>query len=101
MGIVSELFPARSSIFHHAAHRIASALEYLQFKRLQRVRLDETHILHRDILELCCCVLGHRLNPGRQPWKKRYIELAARLGFARFDKTFFKTAYRKITTLQP
>jgi len=62
---------------------------------------EETHILHRDILELCRCVLGHRLNPGRQPWKKRYIELASQLGFARFDDTFFKTAYRKITTLQP
>ena len=67
----------------------------------EKFDLEEAHILHRDILELCCCVLGHRMNPGRQPWKKRYTDLASRLGFTRFDEAFFKTAYRKITTLQP
>ena len=60
-----------------------------------------THILHRDILDMCRCVLGHRLFPKKQPWKRRYDDLAAQLGFTRFDDAFFKTAYRKITTLQP
>ena len=67
----------------------------------EKFDLDETHILHRDILDMCRCVLGHRLFPKQQPWKRRYDDLAAQLGFTRFDDAFFKTAYRKITTLQP
>ncbi len=67
----------------------------------EKFDLDDTHILHRDILDMCRCVLGHRLFPKQQPWKRRYDDLAARLGFTRFDDAFFKTAYRKITTLQP
>ena len=67
----------------------------------EKFDLDETHILHRDILDMCRCVLGQRLFPKKQPWKRRYDDLTARLGFTRFDDAFFKTAYRKITTLQP
>lgn len=66
----------------------------------EKFDLDETHILHRDILDMCRCVLGHRLFPKQHPWKRRYNELSSRLGFARFDDVFFKTAYRKITTLR-
>ena len=67
----------------------------------EKFDLDETHILHRDILDMCRCVLGHRLFPNQQPWKRRYDDLASRLGFTRFDEAFFNTAYRKITTLHP
>lgn len=67
----------------------------------QKFDLQETHILHRDILDMCRCVLGHRLFPKQHPWKRRYDDLASRLRFTRFDDAFFKTAYRKITTLQP
>jgi hypothetical protein len=67
----------------------------------EKFDLHETHILHRDILDMCRCVLGHRLFQKQQPWKRRYNELASRLGVTRFDDAFFKTAYRKITTLQP
>lgn len=67
----------------------------LHFKKFQ---LHETHILHRGILDLCRCVLGHRLFPKQQNWKRRYDALASQLGFTLFDDVFFKAAYRKTSS---